>query len=52
MFCRLHYRRATNNFSLISYTSMRQYDAPLRAMQMLEIVLKSPFLDKAGVQVS
>ncbi|KAJ6640715.1 Protein argonaute-2, partial [Pseudolycoriella hygida] len=36
--------------SLKNYTSMRQYDAPLRAMQMLEIVLKAPFLDKDGVQ--
>ncbi|KAG4066624.1 hypothetical protein HA402_007260 [Bradysia odoriphaga] len=36
--------------SLKNYTSMRQFDAPLRAMQMLEIVLKSPFWNKNGVQ--
>ncbi|XP_037047779.1 protein argonaute-2 isoform X2 [Bradysia coprophila] len=36
--------------SLKIYTNMRQFDAPLRAMQMLEIVLKSPFWNKNGVQ--
>lgn len=35
-----------------SYAEMRKYDTPLRALQMLEIVLKSPFLNKNGVHVN
>lgn len=34
-----------------SYQKSRQFDLPLRAMQALEIILKSVFLNVKGVQV-
>lgn len=37
--------------SLRTYQQSRQYDAPLRALQFFEIVMKSAFLNKPGVQV-